>query len=875
MIFNISLNDYFIALLTVVVTLNGIAIPLSYNIISENLKPYLDKSISNIFLNEKAFQDNVIVSIFGLPFLCFPLIVNINQLFKVESGTDTIATVFLNFYILLSFFYGSGFLICFIKFSKMIYSYASNTEEVIFDKIKFNINQYLKNEVNEDTSDFYSTIDKLFKLITVSFEKEQIKNAEKYINYYFEIVVRFYQKNPQVYTGFIKTKSASITSNANFESAESTTMLEFPQRTIEVFIGDFFTDRISKLLYSNIKSNGFENFYFIISRLKDSVRLLMKDEKAQHRVAILLQQFKFINDQIYSKQTNLSIYEKTWFLSETYNWFIELYGVANSIQNIAVLESEILQILKYIIDNKQYDIFRNFLLGMSNSTLTYSFENEQNINDYKPAEIQMAYRFDGIIEKYEQRAKEFQSAHSFEKLYEDSKSNIRQDLIELNITTDKLQNFDNNFFFLLLNDFKENYISIILIKAITYALFKKEYFFFEIYLNYNQPSDSTAFWANKNYAITGIDEIFEILVKGEEIILRDNFFWIGRHGFNRYLNTFLGFYLIQLDKAAIIARMNTMGDYNKMQALKFKFLDIRNQNDLLEINFFNNEQNKESIDGKLDALIEVADERLKLLDHNIVFAANIDTEITKNFKSLFLNFFYKSCVLRNLFNQYNLVKSTTISTEKRIAGVNQLLDKKAFIKQSDVLYYNMPEVLAISLANSENLFIVSDIEKRSSRITVKLNDLEAFLATQKVTFDIILSKGRNNIKSDFKNLKFVEAWAIPDSINKNPNYVGILDDQFSIFLIRSLANEGYVLLNSKKLGHLLQDESLLFDSGEPLDIFTFSLVDFKSDEESLSKHLNETTSEEILLQKVWLRIFEKFDIDFNQDFNGLIVEVVG
>jgi hypothetical protein len=142
MILNSDLNDYFAILITIVAALNGIGIPLSYNIISENLKPFSDKNISKAFLNEKHFKRNIIVAIWSLPVFAFPLFVDIKHLFDVGKDNQ-ISIAFTNFYLVLSFFWIAGFLISFIEFSLLIYEYASNTEEVVFEKIKEQIDSYL------------------------------------------------------------------------------------------------------------------------------------------------------------------------------------------------------------------------------------------------------------------------------------------------------------------------------------------------------------------------------------------------------------------------------------------------------------------------------------------------------------------------------------------------------------------------------------------------------------------------------------------------------------------------------------------------------------------------------------------------------------
>jgi hypothetical protein len=140
--YNTNLNDYFAVLLAIVATLNGIAIPLAYNIISENLKPYLDKHISNMFINEKAFINNAVVSIWALPILSFPLFVDITRI--LNTGDDNHFSIwFMNGYIILSIVFMAGFLLSFVRFSKMIYEYSSNTEEIVYEKTKSTIDEYL------------------------------------------------------------------------------------------------------------------------------------------------------------------------------------------------------------------------------------------------------------------------------------------------------------------------------------------------------------------------------------------------------------------------------------------------------------------------------------------------------------------------------------------------------------------------------------------------------------------------------------------------------------------------------------------------------------------------------------------------------------
>ncbi len=222
----------------------------------------------------------------------------------------------------------------------------------------------MKIKNTQDTSsNFYSNIDKIFKLINTSLDKEQVSNAEKYINYFFEVMIRFYRKNStssKTTTSITFSSEATNTVEARGADVKKTEPL-FPDRNINNYFGDFFSDKIVRLLASNIKTGGFEVFYFVIGRLKDSIRVLLKEEQTHTEAALLLRQFKFIFDQIHVRQNNLSTYEQNWFISESYNWFIEFYaGNINTVEDIGLLENEIVQILKYYVDNERIDCSKPF-----------------------------------------------------------------------------------------------------------------------------------------------------------------------------------------------------------------------------------------------------------------------------------------------------------------------------------------------------------------------------------------------------------------------------------------------------------------------------------------------------------------------------------
>ena len=138
--FNESLNDFFVILLTTVIVLNSVSIPLSYNIVADKLKPYLDRNVFAHFINEPAFRWNVWLSLIALTMFITPLTINISKLPLSRFCCKLLD----NLYIGLSLLITAVFLLIFIRFSNMIYRYASDTEEVVFTQIQSEINAYLE-----------------------------------------------------------------------------------------------------------------------------------------------------------------------------------------------------------------------------------------------------------------------------------------------------------------------------------------------------------------------------------------------------------------------------------------------------------------------------------------------------------------------------------------------------------------------------------------------------------------------------------------------------------------------------------------------------------------------------------------------------------
>ena len=136
---NVDINDLFCSFIGIITALNGFAIPLSYGTVSENLKPYLDKYSYKAFIREPEFKENYIISLIAIGVYVIGLTLDLHK-----SPTDQTLSQYGIAFVIVSIIIFIWFIMTFVKFSLMIYEYATNTEEVVFNKTRKEIDETLK-----------------------------------------------------------------------------------------------------------------------------------------------------------------------------------------------------------------------------------------------------------------------------------------------------------------------------------------------------------------------------------------------------------------------------------------------------------------------------------------------------------------------------------------------------------------------------------------------------------------------------------------------------------------------------------------------------------------------------------------------------------
>jgi hypothetical protein len=120
-------ENLLVIIATVIATLIGISLPISVGIVGEQLAPYKDPDISNMFKQEKEFKI-LLYSVFSIP-LFFLL-----HFFKINYS-------YLTFILLIGCIY---FFYNFYKFIKKVFDYMIKTDEIILEKQKKTIEKIIK-----------------------------------------------------------------------------------------------------------------------------------------------------------------------------------------------------------------------------------------------------------------------------------------------------------------------------------------------------------------------------------------------------------------------------------------------------------------------------------------------------------------------------------------------------------------------------------------------------------------------------------------------------------------------------------------------------------------------------------------------------------
>jgi hypothetical protein len=439
-----------------------------------------------------------------------------------------------------------------------------------------------------------------------------------------------------------------------------------------------------------------------------------------------------------------------------------------------------------------------------------------------------------------------------------------------------------------------------------YCIFKQCYDYIKYLWEYKQPRDADTRYLGHNIIPENLDEAVQLYFH-KEFFEEKFIFWEGHHGSGIYYKQY---FLLLLARILRGISADTNGKYSQIENFKLLNLDIyrlrdieysiddfvkltvelkQNTNMLSEIGFDTTKLD-EIFDAKLIPFLKkVKEEASDQISVRHKFG-NISQKKVEEFKKEVLKGFYEGADLRGIFikyfNEYEDKTKEKIldASKKERFGINVVDDKAPFFEEWYVDYGAWGENYGRDLASGENSHLIDEIAKDCQEILRE--DFEATLLKFKNLKDIVIFATNATVWQFFENSeKFKPKWYRDVKQIDVKGFAGWYDfygQLIPIFETYHYRIEKQVLiLNKNKIGKFIQLSPLNEGEDENLikDIFYINVQAFsenndlmeqfiKNPPEWLKKIDNEQKQREYLQERVLIHIFERFEYNKPQDFEG-------
>lgn len=456
------------------------------------------------------------------------------------------------------------------------------------------------------------------------------------------------------------------------------------------------------------------------------------------------------------------------------------------------------------------------------------------------------------------------------------------------------------------SQFKYNNLLEIVFAIGAYCLFKKKPEYIKYFWEYKQPPDSDASWMGLDIVPNTLDSVVGFYFSRgmlERKSLIYTHFWEGHHGSELYYKQY---FLLLLARILQNINYKTIKNYNlpdlniyhvaDLEGSIRSFIDVakelkKHENVLNTLDFDTNNL-EELFDNKLIPFLQTlktkAQERIK----DIGKTQKINPKRVAEFKEKVAKAFNKSIILRDVFKHYHLYEDKTkekYKGELQRFGLNFVDLKSAFFEEWHVHFVNWGISYGRDLAFGENSYLLDKIIENC--IEIKEGEFEEKLSNFKDLSDVIIFATNVALYRFFENSKnFKPKWykeITQLDVNGFAGWYEFKGQSIPIFKTfhRNRANQ-ILILNKSKLGRLIQYSPLNEGEDEGLlkDIFYVNVQAFSEDSglldsflkkppEWLQKIGDEKKQKEYLLERVLIHIFERFEYDKPEKFEGYLLRL--
>jgi hypothetical protein len=447
--------------------------------------------------------------------------------------------------------------------------------------------------------------------------------------------------------------------------------------------------------------------------------------------------------------------------------------------------------------------------------------------------------------------------------------------------------------------YKFNKLQITVLKLLSLGFFKGDYETMKHALHYNQPPDSNAYQTNKDILPTSLPELLNLISYKYSLEHELLTFWSGHHGVEYYLDQVFCVLLYHFrtrrmygeenvnQSAKAFCEFKLANDPGAIEGFKSHMERLRNMFEFhlkdgeLKVQFFTNAEQIERTRTLIGDIITACEQAMDGIERN----AALSDESVGNFMDSIIETYHAKDFLNRLFKKFG-AQSEIIPTEKESFGINEMMDRTAFMKNWHIPYYGFSENRGRELAEQENRQAQFVLSAASERIKIKKNEIFEILTKYTGGEHIAIVRNLHLDMLGRRQEDFKPVYNDSDQENLIPGfYQGLFKDLPIFGLYDELFGESILIIDKSGFGYN-EEQGEVKAPFVVKEEFKTSFIDFGTNNTSLQQMIanpplwikeefkdNQAGLSDYLKKKVWLRLYKRNHFSVGDDFKSVLFQV--
>jgi len=433
-----------------------------------------------------------------------------------------------------------------------------------------------------------------------------------------------------------------------------------------------------------------------------------------------------------------------------------------------------------------------------------------------------------------------------------------------------------------------------------YCLFKNKPDYIRELWEYKQPPDSDASWIGHDIVSNSINDVMNLYF-GK---IRFDF-WEGHHGSEPYYKKYFLLLLariMQKEEHQIIDSYSLSNHFNTYRLNNIEhsvdgLVEIANklkkQTSTLKTLGFDIAKLNETFDNKLITFLHSLKPQVEQRIKSIARKQGISLKKIEEFKEHLLNGFNEMVVVKNICKHYNIYKDETNEElrQDRYFGFSIVFDKAAFFEEWYSHYTNTGTDYGRNIASSEDLYIIENIASHCTEI--EAGNLEKIIEKFNNLSNVIIIAKNISVREAFESKKFKSRWnsdITPIETRGFEGWYKTNTQNVPVFQRYFVNNNKKIILalDVSKLGKFIQYSPIAKEKTEEFrkDIFYINVQAFSENQKLMEEFLespnllhglvdigDKAQQREYLEEKVLIKIFEQFEFERHEEFEGYLIKL--